>query len=275
MYFWVVKDLKNRFLPAVLGILILFVLTLNLYGFFILMLICSAGLFLEMKRISVFFNDSYGLLHSLIGGASFLYVLYILLHYTWPSIFSNVAITPLTPWTPYVYLLLLLFLLLKKDIRTTLPIVHALYPIIGVLCVIQICFMDGHYEILPLLFLLFNVWMADAFAYFGGSLIKGPKLAVNISPNKTISGWISALVGVILISILINLNYWEWSWMKLCTWTVSIWFFATMGDLFESKIKRTAGIKDSGKFLPGHGGFLDRLDSLIYAAPVALYIYQF
>lgn len=243
-------------------------------GFFILMMISSVGLFLEMKRISVFFKDSYGLLHTIIALASLVYIFYILLHLTWPNVFVNLAVTPLTPWTPYVYGILLIFVLYKKNIGQILPLIHALYPIIGILCIIQIPYMSGNYALLPLIFLLFNVWMADAFAYFGGSIMQGPKLAPAISPNKTISGWLSALAGVVLVSVIINQYYWEWSWSKLIFWSLGIWIFSTFGDLFESKIKRFAQIKDSGKFLPGHGGFLDRLDSLIYSAPMALYIYQ-
>ena len=104
-------------------------------------------------------------------------------------------------------------------------------------------------------------WATDIFAYFAGRAIGGPKLAPRISPNKTWAGLIGGMIGA-----------------GVCGWLLAFWFemepfflwsgaalgaVAQAGDLYESWVKRRAGVKDSGTLLPGHGGVLDRLDGLL------------
>lgn len=118
------------------------------------------------------------------------------------------------------------------------------------------------------LVLLATIWSGDAAAYYGGSAFGRHKLAPGISPNKTIEGSIfglagSTLVGVGLGSWLLGLGM-EFLAMASLACAVA----GQVGDLVESALKRSAGIKDSGNLLPGHGGMLDRLDSLLFAAPV-------
>jgi phosphatidate cytidylyltransferase len=118
-----------------------------------------------------------------------------------------------------------------------------------------------------LLFLL--VWAADIGAYFAGRAFGRHKLAPNISPGKTIEG---ALGGFLLSMAMLALAPWvfqgplPWLWLMLLAVLVVI--ASIVGDLTESLFKRLRGIKDSGTLLPGHGGVLDRVDSLLAAAPV-------
>lgn len=118
--------------------------------------------------------------------------------------------------------------------------------------------------------LLFVVtWFADIFAYVVGSLFKGPKLWPQISPNKTWSGFIGGLVaatiGAVAVSELANLRL-IWPAAALIGLLGGL---ATMaGDLWESILKRRFGVKDSGDIIPGHGGLLDRVDGLMFAAIV-------
>ena len=116
-----------------------------------------------------------------------------------------------------------------------------------------------------LVFWVFAVtWATDIFAYFAGRAIGGPKLAPRISPNKTWAGLIGGMAGAALLG---------WA---VATWFEMEWFFlwmgaplglaAQLGDLYESWVKRRAGVKDSGTLLPGHGGVLDRLDGLLAVA---------
>jgi len=120
------------------------------------------------------------------------------------------------------------------------------------------------------LLLLFSIiWVSDTFAYLGGKLFGRRKLAPSISPGKT---WEGAISGTLFagISAILTAKY----LLKLEEY--SIWFsigilvaiFGILGDLFESKIKRRHGIKNSGTLLPGHGGILDRMDSLLFAVPI-------
>jgi phosphatidate cytidylyltransferase len=111
------------------------------------------------------------------------------------------------------------------------------------------------------------VWMCDIGAYFGGRAIGGPKLAPAISPNKT---WAGLVGGVLLASAFAAAMhiFWGLPW-RLTLATPVLAVLAQAGDLYESWLKRRAGVKDSGNILPGHGGILDRLDGLVPVAPVA------
>ncbi len=118
--------------------------------------------------------------------------------------------------------------------------------------------------------LLVMVWTADGFAYFTGKAIGKHKLAPALSPNKTIEGVIGGLLGVCLIALLYAVLLLDFSprWSVWLIASVSIGVFSVVGDLYESRLKRLAGVKDSGHLLPGHGGILDRIDGLIAATPV-------
>ena len=114
------------------------------------------------------------------------------------------------------------------------------------------------------------VWATDIGAFFAGRAIGGPKLAPAISPNKTWAG----LGGGVLASLLLGwaLNRWAGLPAGLAVASAPLAVFAQIGDLLESWMKRRAGVKDSGKLLPGHGGVLDRLDGLVTSVPVAALI---
>lgn len=121
-----------------------------------------------------------------------------------------------------------------------------------------------------LIFLLVLIWSADSTAYFVGKKWGKNKLLPAVSPGKSIQGLIGALFFSIVISLgtfwlcNISLSIWPWG-IALSMITV---LFSVVGDLTESMLKRTAGLKDSGHLLPGHGGLLDRIDSLTAAAPI-------
>lgn len=121
-----------------------------------------------------------------------------------------------------------------------------------------------------LLYALMLVWAADTFAYFVGSRIGGPKLAPSISPGKTWAGFCGGLAGVLLVATAaMPLLGVDWShWLAMAGLALFTGLVSVLGDLFESLMKRQAGAKDSGDLLPGHGGALDRLDSLVAAIPV-------
>jgi len=115
-----------------------------------------------------------------------------------------------------------------------------------------------------LLFILACVIGADVGAYFGGSAFGGPKLAPKLSPNKTWSGFFSGQVVAIILGAvfgaIINIG-----WVSGAILALPIAILSVLGDLFESGVKRELGVKDTGGLMPGHGGLLDRLDSLMAA----------
>ena len=116
------------------------------------------------------------------------------------------------------------------------------------------------------------VWVSDSFAYLVGKNFGKQKLFLRISPKKTVEGFLGGLFFACISSYFIakytnTLDFNKWLMLSIV-----ITVFGTLGDLIESKYKRQAGVKDSGVIMPGHGGLLDRLDSIIFAAP---FIYVF
>ncbi|GMA49006.1 phosphatidate cytidylyltransferase [Alicyclobacillus contaminans] len=117
-----------------------------------------------------------------------------------------------------------------------------------------------------------SIWTTDTAAFFVGQRLQGPKLWPEISPNKTISGAVAGVVAGGIAAVVLG---------SLTVGRLGVgWFFSfgalvsiagQLGDLAESAYKRSAGVKDSGHLLPGHGGVLDRVDSVLFAGPVALY----
>jgi phosphatidate cytidylyltransferase len=119
-------------------------------------------------------------------------------------------------------------------------------------------------------FALFVTFASDTAAFFVGRALGRHKLAPRISPGKTWEGTIAGVFGAIIVSLLFTLlipiSYWQAIVLGLL---VSI--FGQLGDLVESLLKRNTGVKDSGKLVPGHGGFLDRIDSVVFVGVVVYY----
>jgi len=147
-----------------------------------------------------------------------------------------------------------------------------------------------------LLSVLLIVWVADTAAYFAGRAFGQRKLALRISPGKTWEGAMGALVGTLLLAVAMvlwgershdaaltpalaltdqNLFYMlkeAVGWVPMLLIVVLLTFLSILGDLYESLLKRLAGVKDSGRVLPGHGGVLDRIDALIPVFPVTMFL---
>lgn len=122
-----------------------------------------------------------------------------------------------------------------------------------------------------LMYVFALVWGADSGAYFAGRKFGKHKLAPSVSPNKSIEGLLGGLLLSVIIIVAVAFSILNLTGMALANFIVLslITVLASVqGDLFESMVKRRAGIKDSGTILPGHGGVLDRIDSLLAAAPI-------
>lgn len=122
-------------------------------------------------------------------------------------------------------------------------------------------------------FLLLVVWLGDAGAYYIGKKFGRHKLSPLISPNKTIEGGIGGVVTAIITAIVIHLTFFsEMPLLHAIFGGIVLSLAGLIGDLVESMWKRSAAVKDSGTLIPGHGGFLDRFDSIFFTAPI-LYVY--
>jgi len=162
-----------------------------------------------------------------------------------------------------------------KNVKSILPM-H-IWPVTGFVYIfvllsfvydIRFRIVDDKGSALLLFFLLIQ-WIGDTFAYFTGRIWGRHKLAPVISPKKTIEGTLGGLLGSTIVGLLISVTLFQ---------SQAIWLYGLvglvvgglgqLGDLLESMFKRTSGVKDSSNLIPGHGGMLDRLDSVIFTAPV-------
>jgi phosphatidate cytidylyltransferase len=178
-----------------------------------------------------------------------------------------------TAWA-IVALPVFVLLLVELALAASKPFTHmghytlaVVYVGIPMALLISIAFSDGQYMPMRVMGLLFLNWMNDTFAYLTGSMIGKTPFFSRISPKKTWEGTLGGIVCTILIAwglshFLTEYSPSEWLVIAFC---VSV--FGTVGDLIESMLKRSVGVKDSGTIMPGHGGFLDRFDSFIFLLP--------
>ena len=188
----------------------------------------------------------------------------------------------------FILMCLIICAVIEMFRKTSNPINNVAYTIFGQIYIVLPFSLMAYilsYDKKLLLAVFVIIWVNDTFAYLTGSLIGKHKLSPKISPNKSWEGLIGGLVGTWGAALLI---YWLEAYAKnsYIPFTVTQWLalgtaimiFGTLGDLFESLIKRTVGVKDSGNIMPGHGGLLDRLDSVLFAtlpAAVLIAIFRF
>lgn len=172
------------------------------------------------------------------------------------------------------WLVIIVLIIAKPQFLLDIKVKHSLMLILGLLVIgltfvslyqIRLGFAQGPNL---LMYLLLLIWIADSGAYFAGRAFGKHKLSPLISPGKSLEGVVGGLVACLLFSLL-AINYLSIeNNVIFIMMSVFIAVVSVFGDLFESIMKRRANVKDSGSILPGHGGILDRIDSLIAAAPV-------
>lgn len=196
-------------------------------------------------------------------------------------------------WAAVIFLLVMPIgeILLSKDFYlknigySAIGILYAIIPF-GLLIYLRLHAIEIQYTpggfgtapgwLIPLLLIIF-IWINDTMAYIVGSLIGKTPFAPNISPKKTIEGTVGGMILAVAAAAVYG-HFWGSGYLSLRHWIALACIaavFGTLGDLMESKLKRMAGVKDSGNIMPGHGGFLDRFDSLLLAAPFAWIYVQF
>ncbi len=189
---------------------------------------------------------------------------------------SSLALGAIVPAMVFTLFIVELFSKSEKPFENlgwkTVPIFWILVPII---LTVNIYFAKGGAFVLAMFMI---IWMYDSFCYITGSLIGKRKLMERISPKKTVEGMIGGLVLTLIVFSFANripqlqmLSQTEWLILAFVTMIA-----ATFGDLVESLLKRSLGVKDSGNIMPGHGGFLDRMDAFFLTVPfVALTLWIF
>ena len=182
-----------------------------------------------------------------------------------------------------LFLTILIYLidLIYKNLKD--PIINAstlFFSVIYIFIPLPLIILIGNqsqvYEYKTVIGLFILIWSSDSWAYACGKLFGNRKLYELISPKKTWEGFIGAIFFTTFTGLLLSfsgfgLSPLEWGVLGMITA-----FFATTGDLFQSMLKRSSNIKDTGNILPGHGGILDRIDSILFCFPVYyIYFYHF
>ena len=236
---------------------------LMLFGFFLLVCVIEYCALTKIPKIAPLICSS----------ASYLFFIF----FEFTEKFESITNTLLVVATILLNIRCLNFLYNRKK-TTVRPLLAYLflagYIVIPFILLQKIPIVNGQFVPMIIIGIFILIWTNDTFAYIIGKSIGKTKLFERISPNKTVEGFIGGLVFTMLAGILLTEFYF---FEQRSTWLITaiiISTFGTLGDLIESKFKRMAGVKDSGTIMPGHGGILDRLDSIIFAAPIIFLFYQ-
>ncbi|HWI89626.1 MAG TPA: phosphatidate cytidylyltransferase [Flavisolibacter sp.] len=270
------QTFKTRALTAIVFVIVMLAgLLWNRWSFFVLFSIVHFGAWAEYQKLVGKFNPQYNKISSLhrygimIGGWC------LLLFFTNHSLkFSSLTLTDVGFWMGIAFMISLpLIMLIDSRIVFFGNIAYSIVGVIyislplGLLMELRTHWSGDTTSLsytIPLL-IIFSLWINDTMAYIVGSLIGKTPLS-KISPKKT---WEGTAGGVLLTVVVICLITYFTKRISIVDAGVMSGVAAiagTLGDLFESKLKRMAGVKDSGSIMPGHGGFLDRFDSLLFAA---------
>lgn len=205
------------------------------------------------------------------------------------SLFSLFIFLMPNDWTEFVYevteyskidlvllsiLILLSYIVVMKNKFTfddaAFSVLGALYLGIGFFYFIETRIAGIEYVI----FALGIIWTTDSGAYFTGKKLGKRKLWPDISPNKTVEGFVGGIVTAIVFALIFQLiSPFSISFVALVVVTIIASIFGQLGDLVESALKRQYSVKDSGSLLPGHGGILDRFDSLLFVLPLLHFLH--
>ena len=208
-----------------------------------------------------------------------IYMLFIgLIYLPFSSLDSSVLIDVLLVLSLSGSIQLLVNLFIKKKNYPSSTIqkldISIRYLLLSFAFLILLPFINGGYEASVILSLIIFIWVNDSFAFFVGKNLGKRKLFESVSPKKTIEGFLGGVFFTLITAFLVSYFCDFLSLTNLLVISLIASILGTIGDLVESKFKRQANTKDSGTIMPGHGGILDRLDSLLFVAPfVYLYIH--
>ena len=160
-----------------------------------------------------------------------------------------------------------------KNPEYNYPIPQA-YVVLSMTTIILVPFyFSNSYNPYPILLIFILIWISDTMSYFFGSYFGNTKMKIKVSPNKTWEGFIGGFLCSLIFSIISFLYIQEiYAFWKTVLLGILIPVFGLVGDIYQSKLKRMAGVKDSGSILPGHGGIFDRLDSAMGVSYISFLI---
>lgn len=174
-----------------------------------------------------------------------------------------------------IFIVLIISLLLMV-VNNKVTILDVAYTLMGILYVPFLMFHITYLDNTKYIWLIFlTAWGTDTFAYIFGNLFGKNKLCPDLSPNKTIEGSLGGILGSIILTTIFSKYFKLGPMWKMILLSIIASILAQFGDLTASKIKRITGIKDYGYIMPGHGGILDRFDSILFTAPVVYYYVKY
>ncbi len=272
-----ISILRTRAITAIVFVMVMMGgLLYNQWSFLLLFSIILVGCFYEYHQLMGKINEQYRATPFLFKLQSILIGLSVVLAQAGKSRLYQAI--PL--WNLVVGMIILagiLFVITAIFFRNSLGYPVKLYTTLGILYIMMptvmmidlydksIQYFTGADWVLPMT-IIATIWINDTMAYLVGSLIGKTPLS-SISPKKTKEGTYGGMVLAVLVVSLGGYFIWGMAIKPLLFISITASIAGTLGDLLESKIKRKAGVKDSGTFMPGHGGFLDRFDSLLIAIP--------
>ncbi len=272
------QTFKTRALTAVVFVGIMAAgLLWNTWSFFMLFSIVHFGCWIEYQKLVSRFAPGYAKITIIHRWGMAFAGWCLLLYFTNNELqVAGVALTEIGLWCGLLFMLLLPAILIPREKAVFIKNVgYSLFGIIyislalGLLVSMRTHWTEENYRLnltIPLL-TIFTLWVNDTMAYIVGSFIGKTPLSP-VSPKKTWEGTIGGAILAVVVMCLVA--YFTQRLSILHTGIIAAIAAAcgTFGDLFQSKLKRMAGVKDSGSLMPGHGGFLDRFDSLLFAATV-------
>ena len=255
--------MKQRILTAIVAAAIFIPLVIigNLPFLLLIYVMATIGLFelLRMKNLHKL---------SFVSGLSYLFLWIVLLPAEYTDFLTSNAYDKIQVILIGA-LLLLVYTVVSKNHFTFDDAGFLLLAIVYVGIGFYFMYATREMNLTYIFYALFTIWATDSGAYFIGRSIGKRKLWPEISPNKTVGGFFGGIAFGVIVGILFYLfTPIEGSILKIVFMSVLISIFGQLGDLVQSAYKRHYGVKDAGKLLPGHGGILDRMDSLIFILPI-------
>ena len=268
LYFWKICSMKEIFRRLITGVLYVVLLLSAIFlssdAFDFLFMAFGLACLYEFKRMTKL--KGYYIFTAYLG--LWWAFIYLINDYTYSKSIINILMFI----TITVNLVLLFYLFSKKEkyFSTIQKFLIGLFYIGGgCIFLTMIPYQNNDFAKFIIMGIFILIWVNDSFAYLVGKTIGKHKLFPSVSPKKTWEGSIGGLVFALIAAYFMSKYETKLDLTQWIILAIVIVISGSLGDLLESKFKRAAGVKDSGAILPGHGGMLDRLDSLIFAAPFA------